>query len=439
MKKSPENRKQVVNLRFHVGYDATSWPTGGSADSFCAVTSAARWLLRGKKWQVPAHFFLLGSAVSTFALGVRIPNQDPAAIARGNAFVATADNPSAIYYNPAGITQLKGHNAQVGALAYMNIYADYQSPSGNRTENDTEIIPVPQLHYSFTPEGSFYSLGLGVYSPFGLSMKWPDDSPFATRGIEGKLTYITVNPVLALRLHPTLSIAAGPTFNHSELELRQAVGMVAGDRFKFKGDNFGYGFNVGLLWQPYEEWSFGLTYKSKVSVDHEGTASITPAPPFPGSFSSSAPLDFPQIITGGISFRPTKDWNIEFDVDWTDWSSVEDLVVTGASTTTLDWHPSFFYEFGVTRNLSGGYYASAGYFYSQESTSERYFLPTVPDTDLHVGSIGVGYKGARWTWAAAVQLIAGGWRKIDNNVNPSVNGKYKLLTPTLSLSAGYHF
>ncbi len=389
---------------------------------------------------LPGQFFLFSAAISSFGLGVRIPNQDPAAIARGNAFVATADNPSAIYYNPAGILQLSGHNAQVGALGYMNIFADYQSPSGARTENDTEIIPVPQLHYVFAPENSFYALGLGVYSPFGLSMKWPDDSPFATRGIEGKLTYITVNPVAAIRLHPTLSVAAGPTFNHSELELRQSVGLLPGDRFKFKGDNFGYGFNVGALWQPYEEWSFGFAYKSQVKVDHEGTASLDPDPPLPGSFSSSAPLDFPQIITAGISFRPTKDWNIEFDVDWTDWSSVEELNVSGvAPATTLNWHPSFFYEFGVTRYLKNGYNVSAGYFYSEESTSERYFLPTVPDTDLHVGSVGVGYKGEHWSWAAAFQLIAGGWRKIDNNVNPSVNGKYKLWTPTLSFSAGYHY
>src|SRR5436190_749550 len=71
----------------------------------------------------------------TFALGARIPNQDASAIARGNAFVATADNPSAMYYNPAGITQLEGHNFQLGALTYMNIYVDYESPSGAKTEN----------------------------------------------------------------------------------------------------------------------------------------------------------------------------------------------------------------------------------------------------------------------------------------------------------------
>src|SRR6266576_5722952 len=52
--------------------------------------------------------------ISAKAVGFRLPNQDPEAIARGNAFVATADNPSAIYYNPAGITQLEGNNLRAG-------------------------------------------------------------------------------------------------------------------------------------------------------------------------------------------------------------------------------------------------------------------------------------------------------------------------------------
>ena len=60
------------------------------------------------------------------ALGSRIPNQDAAAIARGNAFVATADNPAAIYYNPAGITQLEGHNFQLGSLFILRVDAEIE-------------------------------------------------------------------------------------------------------------------------------------------------------------------------------------------------------------------------------------------------------------------------------------------------------------------------
>src|SRR5689334_3704388 len=94
-------------------------------------------------------FALLGFNFPAHGLGSRIPNQDPDAIARGNAFVATADNPSAIYYNPAGISQLDGTQIHVGSLFYLNIYADYDSPSGQRTKNITEVIPVPELHLTY--------------------------------------------------------------------------------------------------------------------------------------------------------------------------------------------------------------------------------------------------------------------------------------------------
>src|ERR1041384_4674791 len=100
--------------------------------------------------------------IRTMALGSRIPNQDAEAIARGNAFVATADNPSAMYYNPAGITQLEGQTIQAGSLFYLNIYADYVSPSGAKTENITRVIPVPQLGYTLTLKEQPISFGLGV-------------------------------------------------------------------------------------------------------------------------------------------------------------------------------------------------------------------------------------------------------------------------------------
>src|SRR6266702_2463148 len=128
------------------------------------------------------------------ALGVRVPNQDASAIARGNAFVATADNPSAIYYNPAGITQLEGQYIQAGSLFYLGIYGDHEnSLTGARIENNPEIIAAPTLYYTFSPKDCPLSFGFGAYAPFGFSVDWPDDAPFRTEGIKGHLTYITLN------------------------------------------------------------------------------------------------------------------------------------------------------------------------------------------------------------------------------------------------------
>ncbi len=61
------------------------------------------------------------------ANGFGLPDQDAFATARGEAFVATADNPSAIYYNPAGITQLTGDNFR-GGLNSVYLRAKLSAP-----------------------------------------------------------------------------------------------------------------------------------------------------------------------------------------------------------------------------------------------------------------------------------------------------------------------
>ena len=387
------------------------------------------------------------------ALGLRVPNQDAFAIGRGNAFVATADNPSAIYYNPAGITQLPGQNIQAGSLFYLGIYADYDSPSGQGIHNDSQIIAAPTLQYTITPQDSPLSFGVGVYEPFGFSVKWPNDVPFRQESLKGNLTYITMNPIVAWKVLPTLSVGAGPTFNYSRITLVQGilpspVPFLSADQTEFKGDGWSYGFNGGVLWQPAEQWSFGASYRSRSRMDYNGDFSLhNPPPPYQSvSVSgSSSELTFPQIVIGGVSYRPTKHWNLEFDVDWADWSSVQNLAFQGTPVPVpsrkLDWDASFMYEVGVTHYWDNGYFLSGGYFYSAASTSSLYFTPMVPDTDLHIGSLGGGYKGETWSWALAMQIIGGGFRNVtvDPTVNQSVNGRYRLWTPTISFTVGYHF
>jgi long-chain fatty acid transport protein len=386
-----------------------------------------------------------------WALGARIPNQDAEAIARGNAFVATADNPSALYYNPAGITQLEGEHFQVGSLFYLGIDADYQNPAtGASASNAAKVLPVPTFQYTVTPKDSRFSFGLGVYEPFGLSVNWPENNPFRTAGVNASLTYITINPVVAWKVTDTLSLAVGPTLNYSSIDLVQGIfplgspgnGAFPGNQFNFKGHNWGFGFNAGLLWHPVQQWSFGVSYRSATTINYHGAASFQPSAPvipFPGSFPTSSKLEFPQIVIGGVSYRPTTNWNFEVDVDWADWNSVKQLSVAGLPSQALDWHPSCFYEFGVTRYLPKGYFVSAGYFFSEATTSGQYFAPLVADTDLHVASLGGGHRGKSWDWALAAQLIGGGWRNVSNLQNPSVDGRYRLFTPTVSFSVGYHF
>ena len=92
-----------------------------------------------------------GAPLTLLAGGLRLLSQDGFATARGDAFVATADNPSAIYYNPAGITQLQGHNAR-GAVDFMMVEADFDSPRGRDAKTQNDWMAMPGLFYSYTAQ-----------------------------------------------------------------------------------------------------------------------------------------------------------------------------------------------------------------------------------------------------------------------------------------------
>src|SRR5215217_8598465 len=96
-----------------------------------------------------------------FGLGIRIADQNPYATARGNAFAATADNPSAIYYNPAGITQLEGTRALLGAYAItLKAEVDLDAPGGNNhfTSTNDELQFAPQLYVTWKAKNSRVAL-----------------------------------------------------------------------------------------------------------------------------------------------------------------------------------------------------------------------------------------------------------------------------------------
>lgn len=388
--------------------------------------------------------------LNVFALGFRIPNQDAEAIARGNAFAATADNPSAIYYNPAGITQIQGQDLQVGDLNYLGINTHYDSPSGATADTKFQVIPVPQVYYVCSPDNLPLSFGLGVYAPFGLGVEWPPDSGFRSLALKSSVQYITANPVVAWKVLPSLSLAAGPTFNYSDIEFTRGL-VTATDLFKYDATGFSLGFNAGALWQPITQLSFGANYRSSSTMDYGGLANYNNGAGGNKSAQTEAHVPFPQIASGGISYRPTPNWNFEADVDWSDWSTLGTVHLDGTKNIfgfnlpiQFNWHDSWFYEFGATRYLPNGWSISAGYFFSGDTTSSKNFTPAIPDTDLHVGSLGVSHKGEHWTWALAAQIIAGPARDItDSQPNPftgqSANGKYQLFVPTVSLSVGYRF
>ncbi len=409
---------------------------------------------------------LAGLPLTLSANGFRLPSQDAFATARGEAFVATADNPSAIYYDPAGITQLAGNNVRLGI---DGIYLDpsFNPPgnaanSGNTYSSSDNYAAVPQFFYAYTLEKLPLSFGLGVYAPYGGNISWPQDTGFRTVATSGKLTYLTINPVVAWRILPSLSIAAGPMVNYVNLDLEQGLRPFAqplANFYQFKGNGWSVGYNLGLLWQPIDQISFGATFRSPASVTLNGSTEFEEQPLVQTtSLPASMDFTFPLTVVCGLSYRPTPKWNLEFDADYTDWSSFGSTTIyqqgnpppggTQNPPVTLDWQASWMYEFGVTRYFDDGWHASAGFVYNENSVPNAYYTPLAADLDRYFFSAGAGHKGKHFDFDITYQLGYGPAHTVSGstpssisgiNNNQTADGTYHFFSSAIFVTAGLHF
>ena len=390
---------------------------------------------------------------AAFSLGFRVADHNAEATARGEAFAATADNPSAIYFNPAGITQLSGTQTLLSCYAIsIKERVDLDAPDDSFSSTNTELQPVPTFFVTWKPKDHPIALGLGVYAPFGFSLEYPDDTPFRNLAKEGSIQYVTINPVIAWQVCDTLSVAAGPTVNLAKAKLTRGV-IAPGDYFDFEGQGVSYGFTAGILWHPHPMHHFGLTYRSGSKIDFSGHASLntdpftvaTPFGPFtvPGidlNEDANGEIQFPQTITFGYSFRPTENWNFEFNIDWTDWDSLNTVTLkkpSGDVALPFNYESSFFYEFGITRKLPANLQVSVGYIYSENSVPDESFNPIVPDSNRHIFSGGISQRFEHFNWALAYQYTVGPERTISQGT--IADGDYRMEGHAAILSLGYNF
>src|SRR5207237_249005 len=141
--------------------------------------------------------------------------------------------------------------------------------SSREFHNQNKVAAVPQLFYTYNKKDSILSGGIGLYSPYGLSVRWPQTTGFRTVGEQATLNYITLNPVLALKLSANLSIGGGLTVNYARIDLRQGLFWPAqkNDGFKFRGEGWDVGYNLGGLWKINEHFSLGASFRSGTEVD----------------------------------------------------------------------------------------------------------------------------------------------------------------------------
>ncbi|MFC1497846.1 OmpP1/FadL family transporter [Verrucomicrobiota bacterium] len=400
---------------------------------------------------------ITGCGITSFANGYKILNvKSGKATAMGEAFIVQADDPSAIAFNPAGLAQLKGNQVNVHATV-CNAYITHHSPAGVSTDNEDKWQTIPSVFVTTDMMGfENVTAGIGISLPNGISSEWAEDSFARYVATYSELTVADINPALGMKVSDNVMIGAGVNYYYStaQLESMADAGTLAGGLpigidvpGKLEGDGTAWGGNVGLIYKINEKHSAAVTYHHAYSIDYDGDMTVGGIPT-----DIEASLDFPAVVVAGYALRPTDKWTVEFNADWTDWKSVDDIEIRSDIPGLInidqkqDLRDTIAYKFGAQYQYTDNLALRCGYIYNEKATPERNWRPSLPDTDVHFFTAGFGYDIGNLTIDTALQFVHYEKRTIDNNVDwneltslSSVDGTYRTWAPCASVAATYRF
>jgi len=367
--------------------------------------------------------------------GFRILDQSASGTGQASAFTAQADDASAVYYNPAGMTQLRGVQFSLGTLL-VGGRTSYANPAGSTARGDlgsSVAFPPPSNFFVTANLGDLgltalgdVTVGLGVLSPFGTLSRWPETGPFATAVTSAALPLIDIKPTLAYKIHDRLSIGLGA-------DIYTFTGLWGGGRgrtrflssggpglppfgtpLEINGRDTAAGFNVSVLYTPFRTAAgkplanIGIIYRSQATLHLDGLFLVNGAP----AADASTTLVLPQVLTGGIALWPVRDavreWKVEVDVDYTGWRAFRNTDVHLSTGATIpfpqNWRSAYTVMVGTEHKwLKPGRLQAwevalrGGYWHSQTPVPDSSFTPAVPDADNHAVSVGLGlfckYRG----------------------------------------------
>ena len=423
----------------------------------------------------------------------RIQGQGTAASAMSNAYAAQADDPSAVHYNPAGMTQLPGVQVMAGALISGGS-TNFTSLTGGiaRGDRNGSAAWPPPGHTFITANLKDLGVralgdltaGIGLTIPFGSLTRWPNDGPFRTATTFNTLPLLDIKPTLAYKATDNLSLGLGAdiyTFSglvgEGQVEKQSVwpggLGIPAGSKVELSGKDTAAGFNASLLYTALRNAdgkpvaNIGIVYRSQATLHLAGAllANGTKVS------DAKATLVLPQVITGTIALwpvrTPEREWKLEMDVDYVGWKSVRNLDVTLANGATIpqpqNWKSTYAvmlgteYKWLALESLPHWEMAlRAGYTNQQQQMPDLTYDPGLPSSDLHVVGGGVGFickeqgsflglmrcgdfgVGSLKPKAIGLDLSYQAAfyedRTVLGNRNPTVNGTYRTTLHTGSVS-----
>jgi long-chain fatty acid transport protein len=352
---------------------------------------------------------LIASATPAMAAGFYIQEQSVKGL--GNAFsgsTTSIDDASTIYFNPAGMTELDGAQANVGVhLLLPNAdITDNGSTApgggpivGNDNGNPYDPSPVPNL-YIATPlsvgEHEIWT-GIGVSAPFGLASDYGEDSFLRFDSTETELTTINVAPSVAYKINDMVSVGGGLDIQYADAELKSAIFAGANGTSTLEGDDITLGYNLGVTIKPAPTTELGLHYRSAISHELDGKVIVEGSGAADRNDDGTANLDLPDILTFGAAHDVNDKLRVMGQATWFGWSRFEDIdadVDTGVDPAPIvqDYQNTMAFAVGAEYDLRPDLTVRVGYQFDETPTTDEFRTSRTPDGDRHWFSGGATYK-----------------------------------------------
>lgn len=406
-------------------------------------------------------YLLLGPCLWGVATagGLSIPTYCVQCQGSGNAGApARADSPATVFSNPAGLTRLSGTRAELGLHA-VRLDVDLRQgaasgPLGNTMSGPTKtdggaLVWPANVYISHTGDGR-WGLGLGVSTPFGLTTDYDRNWPGRYHALRSELSAVDIGPAAAYRVNPWLSLGAGIDLVYVSTELTNAVdlgslltaqlggpiptlGITPGNpavegHTRLEGNDWGLGWNLGLLLEPTAETRIGLSVRSKVDLDLDGSAkTLVPASITAltgGQVSStdrdaSARLTLPPTLRLGLWQAMGARWGLMLGAQWTGWHTFDATRVRfsdggAALVEDHDWNDVWRYSLGVEYRHSDRLTLRAGLEYDETPIPKINRSMRIPGRDQRWLSLGFSFKSSpAITWDLAYSHVLVGDYRVD--------------------------
>ena len=444
------------------------------------------------------------------------------------AYRAVADDWSAVYYNPAGLARIEKSqlNFDLGFASHRPSYDPDVSlngytfgyPTGERYPDD-QVTYFPNFGAVLVaPFGFPGTVAFAMYEPFDENLEWdlyrfaegynpnnellPDieyrnnidvldfQASFATSFADDKFHVGLGLSLYRGDLH-TSQISLVPSTLDYKLSARPYDMFVKWTDADVWG--FGFGFDVGMLYDITEKVSIGANYRSKSKIKMDGDVvarfytpdnpeiqpkydqneypeidTIFSGVPLDGTHQADIDMTIPSQFGVGISFKPSEKVTLAADFAYTMWSEFEDLEVDFTYTRgpqginswptvqgiifseyayPYDWDDAIRLSLGIEGQANENIKVRGGYSYDQSPVPDEAGTPLITDTgDSHHIAAGLSYFVSIFEFAAAAEFVAMPERDVetvedfnDDGVWDNLSGTYKNTALNTSFSVTIRF